>query len=374
MKPIFAGLACLCLFSTAAAQPEPFTIQVGSLPTRAAAATLVNQLKSRGLDVYYLKVAIPGRGVFYRVRVGRLPTPGEACELGEKLRRTGLITDQFVTTYEAGHPDSADTPMRVSKAPPPKIACDHPSAPASGESPPPPPEKSTRVAVEGRYWITNLRAIANVSGGGLAGTDFNFKSDLGLKDNNLPEVRFTWHLTRRSKLKVDYTQVDYGGDNLLSRTINFNGNLYHVNTRVTSGLEAKQLQLGYAWQFINLKERIKVGPLFEARALWLNAFLNTANASPPIREAKKLTVGLPSIGFDLNVYPHKRINFFAAASGIPAGKYGHFFDGEAGVEFFPAANVRVIGGYRFLDLKARNESDFANLRLAGPFIGAGVRF
>jgi hypothetical protein len=44
------------------------------------------------------------------------------------------------------------------------------------------------------------------------------------------------------------------------------------------------------------------------------------------------------------------------------------------MEIFPVENLRVIGGFRALDLRGKKDDDFVNLRLRGPFIGAGMRF
>jgi len=78
------------------------------------------------------------------------------------------------------------------------------------------------------------------------------------------------------------------------------------------------------------------------------------------------------LAVDLN--PHQIINIFAELSGMTAGKYGYFIDGEAGVKIMPIKNVGLIGGYRLFDIKAKDDPDFAKLRIDGFFAGLTVRF
>ena len=70
---------------TAAAKPAPqpkpaatrapatkgrFTIQVGSFKEAGSANRLVSQLRSKGHSAYQLRTEVPGKGIWYRVRVG----------------------------------------------------------------------------------------------------------------------------------------------------------------------------------------------------------------------------------------------------------------------------------------------------------------
>lgn len=232
----------------------------------------------------------------------------------------------------------------------------------------------TKVEFEGRYWITGLTAKAKVTEDGI-GTDIDFKADLGLKDKNFPEGRFTWYTGPKSKLRFAYTQISYSGDKNAERTIEFGGETYAVGTRVITDLDVKYLRLGWAWQFINVADgKVKFGTLLEAKGFWVDTSLEAPNMFPPVKESEKFAIGLPTIGFALDINPHKVVNVFAEISGLPAGKYGYFLDGEAGVKVIPLKNLSIIGGYRIFDIKAKDEPDYARLKISGPFIGATLRF
>lgn len=196
--------------------------------------------------------------------------------------------------------------------------------------------QDAKVEFEGRYWITDLTAKAKVTEAGITGTDIDFKSDLGLKDKDFPDVRFTWYTGPNSKLRLAYTQISYSGDKNIERTINFGGKTYTAGTRVITDLDVKYLRLGWAWQFINIAQgKVKFGTLLEAKSFWVDTSLDAPDITPPVKEEEKFTAGLPTIGAALDINPHKIVDIFAEVSGLPAGEYGYFLDGEAGVENNP---------------------------------------
>jgi len=90
--------------ATGFAQSKLFTLQVRSLDTPEPALALVKQLQAVGLDAYCLQSSVPGKGVMYRVRVGRFSTAMTAQSSGEKLRRTQTITTYYVSAYEMPAP------------------------------------------------------------------------------------------------------------------------------------------------------------------------------------------------------------------------------------------------------------------------------
>jgi hypothetical protein len=219
-------------------------------------------LRSSNVDAYYLKATVPGKGELYRVRAGRFATRSQARELGEKLRRAGLIRDHFVARYE----DSSSSPIAgTSQTPSSQTASSATAASTSTATSPRPLSERARVEFEARYWITNLKGAANISGA--PGTEINLRSDLGLKDGNLPEARFIWRPNPKRKLKLDFIQISYDGANTLQRAIDYSGRTYLVGTKVLSSLEVKQVKFGYVWQSFNIKNRVKFGPQFEIRGL-----------------------------------------------------------------------------------------------------------
>lgn len=93
--------------STPALKPTPapapsdsgsgnFAIQVGSHPDANSANQQVAQLQAKGLSARTVQAAIPGRGTWYRVRIGHFASRDEATQYGASLRGKG-VADFYVT-------------------------------------------------------------------------------------------------------------------------------------------------------------------------------------------------------------------------------------------------------------------------------------
>jgi hypothetical protein len=223
----------------------------------------------------------------------------------------------------------------------------------------------------GRYWAPQFHGQVRVDRSGF-GTDIDARRDLGVKNTNFPSGEVSWRRGRH-RVSFGYTPIEYSGDREVVRTILFGGREYTLGTRVVSNLEVKHLQLGWSWQFIDIRDGlVRLGPLIEA-----DGFLMRGKLSAPslgFSESSDLSAGLPGVGAALNIRPHPRVELYAQAAGMKAGEYGHFVGSDAGVKVRVWKAVLLTGGYRTFDLHVRSSPDFANFRLHGPFAGAGFRF
>jgi hypothetical protein len=102
--------------------------------------------------------------------------------------------------------------------------------------------------------------------------------------------------------------------------------------------------------------------------------LEAPNLSPSINESKSFIGGLPTIGAALDLNPIEKINFFAEISGLPAGKYGYFFDAEIGAKISPIKFLSLSLGYRMIDIKAEDDPNFVRMKLNGPFFSGTLKF
>lgn len=232
---------------------------------------------------------------------------------------------------------------------------------------------SETIEAEGRYWITDLSASASVTANDITGSDLDLEDDLGVGDEDYPEVRLTWHTGPNSRIRFAYTQAGYSGEKNIEQTFTFDGQTYTVGTSVNTDFDVKYFRLGWIWQFLNLAEdKIKLGSLIDVKGLMIDASLDAPALS--ISESESFAGGLPTIGAVVDINPIEKINLFAEISGIPAGDIGYFFDAEFGVKFMPTENFSVSAGYRIFDMKFENDPDYAELRLSGPFVGGSFRF
>lgn len=228
------------------------------------------------------------------------------------------------------------------------------------------------VEFEGRYWMPAARSRVSIKG---AGTDIRFKEDLGLQDANFPEGRLSYYGRGRSHIHFSYTPIDYAGETTINRTLVFGGRQYTVGARVLSEFEIQHLQLGWAWQFLNIREgAFKLGPVLAGQGFLFRGRLRAPDLQPAVDQEEELMGGLPTVGLAMDINPHRRVNLFADVSGIKLGKYGYFVTSDAGVKIMPARVGFFTVGYRNFNLDLKNEPDFARVILRGVFVGGGARF
>jgi hypothetical protein len=233
------------------------------------------------------------------------------------------------------------------------------------------------LEVEGRYWAPTLTGQVQVTGGvqvanGLGVIDL--KDDLGLTDQRFKDWRASLAVGPHSRLRVAYLAMDFNADQQVPRTIVFEGQTYTAGTRVVTNLSMKYWRYGWIWQFIHDPfGRVHFGTIVEAKSLNLDTSLAAPNLNPPVVEHKKFTGTLPSLGLALDIDPIPTIKIFAELSGVAAGKYGQGWDGEAGVKLLPGPGFSISAGYRYCDLEAKDDPDFAKLKNVGPFVGASLR-
>jgi len=229
------------------------------------------------------------------------------------------------------------------------------------------------IEFDGRYWMPDFDSDIRVEESNI-GTDFDVKDDLGFDDENFPDARVIWNTGPNSKFRIGYTQISYEGSQAISRTIEFGGKSYTGGTLVNSEMDISYMRLGWIWQFINIADKFKAGPVLEAKGIMADVKLEAPNLSPAVSEKEEFIGGLPTAGVALDFTPIDQLNLFCEAGALYAGEYGHFLDAEAGIEIKPLKNVSLIGGYRIVDLKVEYEPDYVKMRLIGPFAGGKIMF
>lgn len=231
-----------------------------------------------------------------------------------------------------------------------------------------------QVEIQEAYWITDLTAKAKVVESSI-GTNFNLKSDLGVKDEDFPETRCILYTGKNSKMRLAYAQVNYSGEQTITQSIDFKGKTYTASTLVKSELDIQYFRLGWINQFVNLlDERVKFGTIVELKGISADMSLETPNLLPAINESESFIGGLPTLGAALDIKPIEKINLFAEISGLPAGDFGYFFDAEAGAKIIPIKYFILSIGYRILDIKAEDDPNFIRLKIAGPFFSGTLKF
>lgn len=71
------------------AQAKNVTIQTASLKDLGEADALVKKLKDRGYPAYKIIAVVPGKGIWFRIRVGRYSSRETAGDVAERLKKEG---------------------------------------------------------------------------------------------------------------------------------------------------------------------------------------------------------------------------------------------------------------------------------------------
>jgi cell division protein FtsN len=75
--------------STTSAAAKPYTIQVAAFKAAADADKLAAELKQKGFSAYRAIGKVPGKGIWYRVRVGEFDNRAEAASTVAELKKAG---------------------------------------------------------------------------------------------------------------------------------------------------------------------------------------------------------------------------------------------------------------------------------------------
>lgn len=110
-----------------------FSLQLEAFSRPEVAVRRVDQLRQSGVEAYLVKSEVAGRGVLWRVRIGRFTTSAQARQRGLELQARGLTTDFFVARWEP--PFREDAPPPAAPAPSPSPAAGASNAAPSSAAP-----------------------------------------------------------------------------------------------------------------------------------------------------------------------------------------------------------------------------------------------
>jgi hypothetical protein len=225
--------------------------------------------------------------------------------------------------------------------------------------------------LEGRYWKPKLDSTIKIVDNGI-GTDVKLVDDLGFdKEKGFGEARLQVKFLNRNKLNFSYLPMKWDADQVLTRTIEFNGQTYTAGTRVQSQMDLKMFKAGYELDFIVDRFGF-LGVTFDVMVADNHVELK----APALGTDEKYdaTVPLPLIGLIGRIIPVKWLNATAKVSGLPMGGYGYVLDGEASIEINPVKYLGISGGYRYLRAQGNFNDNSADYKLDGPFAALKIRF
>ncbi|MBK9707315.1 MAG: SPOR domain-containing protein [Acidobacteria bacterium] len=86
-------------------QTARFTVQLEASPALDVAQEKVKKLRESGVEAYIVRSEVPGKGTFYRVRVGIFDSLAEAKKFGAVLQNQRKIRDFYAAPYERPQAD-----------------------------------------------------------------------------------------------------------------------------------------------------------------------------------------------------------------------------------------------------------------------------
>jgi len=225
---------------------------------------------------------------------------------------------------------------------------------------------------QGLYWMTDFSGSMQMTEAGLIGTSLDFEDDLGIADEDVTDIRLMWHITPAVKIRLAYVQLNYEGNTTLQKTISFSGQTYTIGTAVTSSLDTQYIRLGGYFDLLSFADgMVRVGGIVDAKVFMIDAAVKAPALT--LDESEEVIAGLPTLGGTVSIHLQDIVELFFEASGMGI-QDGYLYDCEAGIKIRPYQHVEIVGGYRIFELDVEQDNDSGNLKIAGPFVGATIRF
>jgi hypothetical protein len=256
------------------------------------------------------------------------------------------------------------------------------AAPAQAQLRPRPvsePATGEQYHIEGAagLWFPTATMFVSSESLGIAGTTIDFKTDLGLQDKRLPDLRLVLRPSRRHKFRFEFIPIKYQQSATVQRRIVFNGIAYNVGLPVTSVLDWKAYRIAYEFDFVS-NDRGFGGFVVEAK--YTDVTVNLASAIAT--EFAHAQAPIPAIGGIGRVYVVPNISITGEVTGFKLpqhlieGSTAHYLDFDLYGTVNFTNNVGAQFGYRSLDVGyiVNTGSDTGTFKLKGIYFGVVARY
>ena len=231
------------------------------------------------------------------------------------------------------------------------------------------------VEVFGGMWNPTPKITISSDAFGIAGSNIDFATDLGIAPARFGELRVRLRPARKHRFRIDYVPVRYSAQTVVERRLVFRGIAYDVGVPVNSTITWNTWRLGYEYDVVH-RARGYFGLIVEAKYTEVAAELDTAFGL----EFARARAPIPAVGAVVRIYPVQVLGITAEVTGfrLPSrideharGEYIDF-DISGTLNFTQQLGAQI--GYRSLDLNGAVERESASLKLAGIYVAALVRF
>ena len=234
------------------------------------------------------------------------------------------------------------------------------------------PVSAFELGVRGYYWFPELSGVMRVDDAGIVGTEINLEDDLDIDNESYPVVEMFAGIGKHH-LSLAFYNLDYDGDNVLTKDIYFDGKLFQTNERVVSGLEYDNYDVMYRYDLIDLENFLAGGSLgLVARLMVFDGSASITSAT--VTAKKDFTAPVPLAGAHFHVGILK--DLIEARILVTGMQYkdNTAFDGQAEISLTPFPFLDIHGGYRFFKINVDEDDVKFDIDNSGLYVGLTLSF
>jgi len=233
---------------------------------------------------------------------------------------------------------------------------------------------SSDIDVSYRYWKPSISAKAGPAQFGGVNVDWlDAKTQLGITDQSLNDLRLSWRMNDSSKLQIASFSGSYSG----TAAPKFSMNGYNLSAGTfKTDVDVKDLLVSWTkYTHESAGGDTRYGYMLGVKNVRIDDASNQVGG--PLHFTKNFNITFPTVGLVIETGRRSPISGFAALSGAYAGSKGSFYDAEVGAKAF-VDNKKTISasvGYRYLKIKAeKTNGDKLDISMSGPFFGIEKKF
>jgi hypothetical protein len=219
----------------------------------------------------------------------------------------------------------------------------------------------TRLDVDGRGRLDDRVGDSKVS---LDGT-----LDLSEIDSFWGELDL--QLLEGQHLRFAYVPMRMDESAVLDTALVIDGDTYDAGDAVDSKLRFDRYELSYRPEFW-VGELLSLAPVFQLTLA--DASVEIADRTNGLSAKESVLLPLPYVGGRVELLPLARLRLFGEFKGFTLGSLAGTWDVEGGASLQLTRNFALLGKYRASDYSVDYLDAEFDLRLAGPFVGASLRF
>ena len=234
----------------------------------------------------------------------------------------------------------------------------------------------SRFSLAAGAWFQEIEGSVQVTEGVLTGNVVNLENTLGLEEDTAPSLAFSYRPGGRYKLTGGYASIENTGRKRITTTINYKGVQYLVNSTLTSSVETGLLDLNYH-RILSKTEKNKLSLMLGLRYLDVEASITGTTLGGTQTRTESFEIPVPVIGFSGKTKMSEKVSLSGSFGymEIDSGNdRGEVSDLDFRLNYHIRDDLKIIVGYRSLDLEAESGDDSAEIKYSGMKLFLSKKF